>query len=121
LIDALTLTASQQESGAPSSSDTGGPSFDEEIAWILAPFSESATEADNTADNAADLAFLETIIAGFKDVQDRYSKRWIKLQEEHKALGLAEEKLKEKAEEIYTWYNGQSHNLRKQEEKLAAA
>ena len=75
LVDALTLAISQQGSKAPSSSGTGEPTFDDEIARILAPFSQSATKADNAADNAADLAFLETMVAGFKDVQDRYSKR----------------------------------------------
>jgi hypothetical protein len=69
----------------------------------------------------ADLAFLKTMAGCFKDVQDRYSRHWDKLQEEHKALELAEEKLKEKAEEIRTWYNEQSRNLRRQEEKLSAA
>ena len=74
LTDILTLSAPQQGAKAPSSSSARGPNFDDEIAQILAPFAQNTTEADNAPDSAADLAFLETMAASFKDVQDRYSK-----------------------------------------------
>ena len=64
---------------------------------------------------------METMAAGLRDVQEHYGKRWDKLQAEHMALEVIEEKLKKKAKDIRTWYNNQSSSLRKREEKLAAA
>jgi hypothetical protein len=72
----LALITSQHESGAPSSSGTGGPNFDEEIARILLPLSQRTAEATDATDNAEDLAFMKIMAIGFKGVQERYSQRW---------------------------------------------
>lgn len=111
----------QQESGVPSSSGVGEPAFEDAIAEILAPFSSSVTVPDSSDDGSADLASLKTMAAGFKDVQDRYGKRWEKLHTQQQAVELAEQKLKEKAEEIHRWYNEKSQSIRRQDERLAAA
>nr|XP_020185496.1 ATP synthase subunit b-like [Aegilops tauschii subsp. strangulata] len=57
---------------------------------------------------------------GFKDGQDKYGKRWKHIEGECKAQDIADRQLKEKAEELRTWYNSRSRELRSQEEKMAA-
>jgi hypothetical protein len=72
------LVISQHELGAPSSSGATGPNFDEEIARILLPLTHRSTEAEDAIDSAEDFSFLEAMAIGFKDVQERYSRKWSK-------------------------------------------
>lgn len=117
----MELVISQHELGAPSASDTIEPNFDEEIAWILLPLTQRSPEVDDATVKAEDLAFLEAIAIGLKDAQERYSRRWGKIQEERKAADLVDWKLRDKANELRTWYNKRIHELIEQEEKIAAA
>jgi hypothetical protein len=86
----------QHESRAPSSFGAGEPTFEDAIMKIYAPFSSSVTVPDSSDDSAADLTFLTMMAADFKDVQDRYGKRWEKLHTQQQAVVLAEQKLKER-------------------------
>jgi hypothetical protein len=74
LTDALILATPQQGSEAPSLSGTRELNFDEEIARILASIPKSTLESNKATDSTADLAFLETMAAGLRDVQEYYGK-----------------------------------------------
>lgn len=78
------------ESEASDSSDDGKLFLEDAIAGIILPLSRSAKEMDPSDDSSADLAFVKTMAASFKDVQERYSRRWEKLQMQQQAVELAE-------------------------------
>jgi hypothetical protein len=120
LAGPLEPTIQQLEFGAPSSSGAGEPTFEDAIAGILVPFSRNATATDSPDDSDADLVFLETMAASFKDVQNRYSKCWERLSTQQQTMDLAEQRLKEKVEEICKWYDEKFQSIKRQEEKLAA-
>lgn len=120
-VSSLAMILAHPAPAAPSSSILAGVNFDWEISRILAPLTQRAKEARDPFDRSKDLAFLETVVAGLKDVQERYGQRWQAVREEHRAQDVATQQLKEKAEELRTWYNTRSRELRDQEEKMAAA
>ena len=64
----LALILTQSGPTAPGSSVSAGADFDEEIRRILASLSQRIEEAGDSADSAKDLAFLESMAAGHKDV-----------------------------------------------------
>lgn len=68
LSRSLELVVSQHKSGAPSSSCTAGPNFDEVIARIPLPLTQRTTEAADAANDAEDFALLEIMAVGFKVV-----------------------------------------------------
>lgn len=105
---------------APSSSVIAGADFSEEISRILAPLTQRTKEASDPGDRSKDLVFLETVAVGLKEVQERYDQKRQAIPEEHRAQDVATQQLKDKAEELRSWYNAQSHELRDQEEKMAA-
>jgi hypothetical protein len=58
-----------------------GADFDEEIRRILALLSQRVEDASDSDDGTKDLAFLESVVARLKDVQNRYSHRWRAIKE----------------------------------------
>ena len=62
---------------------------------------------------------MEMIVAGFKDVQDRYGQKWQKIQKGRNSLSLMNQQLKDKGNELCKWYLGQAQSLMHQVDKLA--
>ena len=60
-----------QGSEAPGSSDARKSIFGDAIARILIPLTRNS-KMDPSKDSSADLSFLKTMVAGFKDVQEHY-------------------------------------------------
>ena len=48
---------------------------------------------------------MEIMAVGLKGVQERCSRRWDKVHEERKAAESIDRKLREKADELRTWYS----------------
>lgn len=118
------LLAVIPSSSCPAVSDPSalaGDGFDEEIQRILAPLSLDAEEAGDSVDGAKDLAFLESMVAGLKEVQSRYGSRWRALKERHDSAALVEQKLKDRGDELHAWHKRQSHSVRQQESVLVMA
>lgn len=85
----LAMIVAQPPPAAPGSSDLVGANFDEEFSHIMAPLTRKAKEVDDTLDRSTDLAFLETVAVGLKEVQERYGQGWQVVQEEHRAQDVA--------------------------------
>jgi hypothetical protein len=63
---------------APSSS--GARALETVEDEVIVPMSKSTEDVHATNDDTADLAFFKAMGDGFKEVQERYSRRWEKLQ-----------------------------------------
>lgn len=64
---------------------------------------------------------MKTMVAGFKDVQERYNKCWEKLQAQQQTVELGGQKLNEKVEEAHKLYDEKLQRIKEEDGKLAAA
>ena len=111
----------QRVSGAPSSSGAGAPDLDNVDGEVVVPMSRSTEDVRAANDDAADMAFLQSVSDGFKEAQERFSRRWEKLQRRAKCIEMAEQEFLQRADEAQAWYADKVLDIRSREAELAAA
>jgi chromosome segregation ATPase len=84
----------------------------------MAPLSQRAEEADHSASAVMDLSYLESVVPGIKEMQNRYSQKWQALKEQRNSASLMDQKLRDKGSELREWHGKQFQTLLWQQEVM---
>ena len=103
-LSAPAMVLSPPGAGAPGLSLTTDAELDEELQCLLAPLYQRAGGADHSAAVAMDLSFLESMVAGIKEMQGRHNQKWQVLKEQRKSANKVDQKLRDKGNELCVWH-----------------